>query len=211
MKKIILGALLLLSTLGFSQPRTNEVLPTFVETSNPFSNTTEYEYSSYSGKWNERKNEKNYFFKKIEFKKIEFNSEKFYVMIIHEVDGAYKYPSIKQGFYTWNSLRGYIYTTEQYNSLKNYQTTLSNYNEVRASAISDDGMQDLELKVINTLKEKSKQYYKPYFKIKKEDDNTIRFILPLKREYYSLESYYGFDKKYFESNFLDFDKLFNLK
>lgn len=168
MRKLLLGALLLLSTLSFSQPRVNQVLPTFIETSNSFSNTTEYEYSSYSGKWIEKKNEKGYFFKKIEFKTIEFNSEKFYIMIIHEVDGAYKYPSIKEGFYTWESLRAYIYTTEQYNSLKNYQTTLSNYNEVRVSAISDDGMRDLELKVINTLKEKSRQYYNHILELKKK-------------------------------------------
>lgn len=210
MKKLLLGGLLLLSVVGYTQPRVNEVLPKFIETGNSFTETTQYEYSSYTGSWKEIKNDNQFFFKKIEFKTIEFNSEKFYVMVIHEVDGAYEYPSIKQGFYIWNSLRGYIYTAEQYQRLKEYQTIISNYNEVRASDISNDGMLDLELKVINTLKEKSKPYYKPSFKIKKEDDNTIRFILPLKREYSSSESYYGFDKKYFESKITDFDKLFSL-
>lgn len=210
MKKLFLGALLLLSTLSFTQPRVNEVLPKFIETGNSFTETTQYEYSSYSGKWVEKKNSENSFFQKIEFKTIEYNSIKYYVMVIHELDGAYKYPSIKQGFYTWNSLRAYIYTSEQYAALKNYESVSSNYYEIRSSVISNDGMDALELSVINTLKDKRKPYYKATFKIKKEDENTIRFILPLKSEYSILEKYYGFDKKYFESSATNFNKLFNL-
>lgn len=210
MRKLLLGALLLLSMLSFAQPRVNEVLPKFIETSNSFTETTQYEYSSYSGKWLEKNNSEKYFFKKIEFKTIEYNFIKYYVMIIHELDGAYKYPSIKQGFYTWNSLRAYIYTSEQYTALKNYESVSSNYYEIKSSAISNDGMDDLELSVINTLKDKRKPYYKATFKIKKEDENTIRFILPLKSEYSILEKYYGFDKKYFESSSTNFNQLFNL-
>jgi hypothetical protein len=211
MRKFVLGALLLLSTLSFGQPRVNEVLPKFIETSDSFSNATQYEYSSYSGKWIEEKNNDTNFFQKIEFKTIEYNSIKYYVMVIHELDGEYKYPSIKQGFYTWNSLRAYIYTSEQYTTLKNYQSVSSNYNEIRSSAINDDGIYGLELSVINTLKNNRKPFYKATFKIKKENENTIRFILPLKIEYNVLEKYYGFDKKYFEATLVDFNKIFTLK
>lgn len=210
MKKLLLSLVLLFTILSFGQPRVNQILPKFIETSNSFVETTQYQYTSYNGKWSEKKNDGDYFFKKIEFKTIEFNSIKYYVMVIHELNGGYKYPSIRQGFYTWDSLRAYIYTNDEYNDLKNYKSVSSNYNEIIVSAISNDGLENLEISVINSLKENKKPYYKTIFKIKKEDENTIRFILPLKNEYRILEKEYGFDKKYFESSIINFNNLFNL-
>lgn len=69
-------------------------------------------------------------------------------------------------------------------------------------------MDGLEIDVVNVIKNKRKPYGKKSpLKIKKEDDKTVRFILPIDP---ILESTYGFDKKYFESTFSSFYNLFNL-
>jgi hypothetical protein len=210
MKKLLLITLLLFSVLSFSQVRVNEILPSFIEISNPLIETNHYEFSKYNGKWDEKTNEGSYFFQKLEFRTIEHSQIKYYVLIIHEFDGAYRYPSIKKDFVSWSSLRAYIFTSEQYNILKKYNAVSSNFPEIVTDAISNDGLEDLNIKIINILKSKQRTNYNATFKIKKEDENTIRFILPLKSKYRILESNYGFDKKYFETTILNFDNLFNL-
>lgn len=209
MRKLLVLGLLLVSGLGFAQERVNQKLPDFLESSNQFKETIGYEYHDYNGQWSEENNDKGYFFNYLEFKTYEYKAQMYYVLIIHELDGEYRYPHIKQDFYTWNSLRAYIFTRDEYLKLKAFGKGKSKFTEISVPDTNGRGMDDLRIAIANTFKE---TYYSSSatFKIRLENDKLVRFILPIKLKYSSLESMYGFDKKYFESNTSDFKELFNL-
>ena len=215
MKKILLLLLIVTSNL-FSQPRTNEVRPEFEKVGKSLNEVVGWTFGSTKGVWVESKKENglnslgeisfyNMFFTKLKYENIDY-----YILNIVIIDGAYKYPTIKSGFYTYKLINSYIFEEKDYLKLKNYENGNSKYSQIHtlidSEIIEEKELSDLRDNVLTTLK--SNYSNKESFKIKKESDDLIRFILPLKSEYKILEKNWGFDKKYFEVSKTEFDKIF---
>lgn len=216
MKKLLLGALLLLSTLSFSQDRVND--ETFNIRFNKIGKKLEtcsgFQYWEYKGEWAEYKTSKegcnrlgyeNFYF--MFFTEISYNKEVFYILNIKSIDGSYKYPSIKKGFYSYFTIRSYIFTEKEYNNLKNYTSAKSiiSFETIDYSMKEsiEQSMENLRINSINAIK--NKYGSKNEFLIKVENDNTIRFILPLKDKTWKKD--WGFDKMYWETTKTNFNIL----
>lgn len=74
--------------------------------------------------WVSRSNYHNghdYNFNYIRFGEVKSDTTSYYVLIKNYNDGAYKYPSIYEGWYGFKSISFYIYTKQSYNRIKNIQ------------------------------------------------------------------------------------------
>lgn len=224
MKKFIyLLVLFLISTNFYSQQRTNGEQLKFESIGKSLDNATGWRYDDLQSKWIETKRNENFgennsstvSFYEIFFTKIKYNELTYFILNINYLDGAYKYPNIKQGFYTYNVIRSYIFSENDFLNMKNYGSGITNnysFNTlIDAKKVSDKGIEDLRLNTIAALKSNSKSSYSKFeMKIKKEDDKTVRFILPFKTGEDFLSKSWGFDKQYFEVEKEKIDIIFNL-
>lgn len=194
MKKLFLLALLAtVSITSFSQSRVDEVRPEISPIVAEMGNTPLWEFSKFDGKWHKDYGTK---YKKIEFRTIVVDSKKYYIMSILELDGAYKYPSIKQGFYTYDCYTSYIFNEREFNNLSSSGGEIKSHFPTSYSISSAIDPVKLRDDVLSNIKSGEQKYSEYKFSMKKEDDSTYRFIVPFKYSYLSNE--WGFDKKYYE-------------
>jgi hypothetical protein len=217
MKKVVLIFVLSFTTLLFSQPRTNEVKIQFEKVGNSLKEATGWEFDTLKGVWVENKTnngqnncaETNFY--NLFFTQIKFENKDYYVFNINSLDGAYKYPSIKKGFYSFNIIRSYLLDEIEYNKLKNGESGTSKYYEIStlidSKIIGEKELNDLRDNVVVRLKGNNPKTTN-LIRVKKEEGDLVRFILPLKAEYKVLEKYWDFDKKYFEVSKKEYDKMF---
>jgi hypothetical protein len=217
MKKVFLILVFSFTNLLFSQPRTNEVKIQFEKVSNSLTEATGWKYDTLKGEWVENKtnngqnncDETNFY--TLFFTKIKFENKDYYVFNINSLDGAYKYPSIKKGFYSYNVIRSYLLDETEYNKLKNGESGTSKYYEITtfidSKNVGEKELNDLRDNVVVRLKGNNPKTTN-LIRVKKEGEDLVRFILPLKAEYKILEKYWDFDKKYFEVSKKEYDKMF---
>lgn len=217
MKKVFLILVLSFTTLLFSQPRTNEVKIQFEKVSNSLKEATGWEFDSKKGEWVESKTNlgqnscagTNFY--NLFFTKLKFENKDYYVFNITSLDGAYKYPSIKSGFYSFNVISSYLLDEIEYNKLKNGESGTSKYYEITtlidSQNIGEKELDDLRDNIVVRLKGSNPKTTNS-IRVKKEGGDLVRFILPLKAEYKILEKYWDFDKKYFEVSKKEYDKMF---
>jgi hypothetical protein len=217
MKKVLLILVLSFTTLIFSQPRTNEVKLQFEKVGNSLKEATGWKFDSLKGVWVENKtnngqnncDETNFY--NLFFTKIKFENKDYYVFNITSLDGAYKYPTIKSGFYSFKVIRSYLLDEIEYNKLKNGESGTSKYYEITTfidtNNIGEKELNDLRDNVVVKLKGNNPKTTN-LIRVKKEEGDLVRFILPLKAEYKILEKYWDFDKKYFEVSKKEYDKMF---
>ncbi|MBU6158438.1 MAG: hypothetical protein KGP35_05335 [Bacteroidetes bacterium] len=179
---------------------------------------TGYSFSKYTGQWNESKKDQfgsnrcshvsfyNFFFTTVIKEDISY-----YILNINFLDGGYKYPTIKQGFYTINKILSFVFDEENFKKISNYEDGSTRFYEFSTYSdgkeINDANLRLLE-EATNTALRSSIKGSKYKFRVKKESENVIRFILPISSEYKILEKEWEFDKQYFEISATEFKKLF---
>jgi len=214
--KLLYLVLLLISFNLYSQQRENEAKIEFDKVGDSIVEATGWTFYSYNGEWSEIKKENGVNrcgeinFYKIFFSEITYNSKKYYSYNVVSLDGTFKYPAIQKGFYTYKIITSYLFKEKEYGKLKNYKSAKSK--QKVTTYIDNENIGEKEL---NKLRDNIVFYLKKKItssrntiKVKKESDEVIRFILPLKEKYKSLEKDWGFDKKYFEVSKSNYDKLF---
>jgi hypothetical protein len=217
MRKLLLGALLLLSTLSFSQPRVNEQRIDFDKIGNKLETASGFQFWKHRGEWSEYKTSKegcnrlgyeNFYY--MFFTEMTYNTEKFYILNIKSIDGSYKYPAIKQGFYSFYTIRSYIFNQKEYNNLKNYKSGKSSISfettDYSSKKSIEELMDDIRINTLNAIKNNYGSKNELLLKI--ENDNLIRFILPLMDKTWKKD--WGFDKLYWETTIENFSILFKL-
>ena len=243
--------LFLINTIGFSQERVDEVIPNFTKVSGDFNKTTFWTKDDYEGKWygltNRDKDGKNYtitndgkednskffqkyrnvngggislLFKKMNFKLIEINSKKYYVLFIYNSSVSFEC---------------YVFNEIEYNNLiklkdadicfvcSGNDCNLKIFREIQINQKIDEERAQKSLPPLNNIE--------AILKIKKVDDNTLRFLFinnPPTGSYYDRtkeeKDYHDnffqnikksqetefFKSNYFEAKITDFNKMLNL-
>ncbi len=147
-------------------------------------------------------------FLNIQTKTIIYKDTLFYVLIIEKWSGAYKYPSIKQDWYTFKEVVAYIFKKEEYQKIFNVDNILElktkNFVRMRLIYENYDEIKFLDLiqTELSTVKSKYSSDYT--FPLMKSKEGTIRFYIP---DYFSTYSKYDFEKKYFETDIKNFNKI----
>jgi hypothetical protein len=180
-----------------------------------------YSFNKYNGQWTERKKDQfgtnstiggggidfyNFF-----FTTAKKDGENYYILNINFLDGAYKYPTIKEGFYTINKILSFVFDEESFKNISNYEDGSTRYFEfstfLSGKEINDNNLKSLQESTNVFLRSMTKRS-KYNFQVKRESDDVVRFILPIRIENKLLEKYWGFDKQYFEISVTQFEKLF---
>lgn len=191
---------ILIPIIGISQPRISENRPSISKTTVFLKNIIGWKYNEYSGKWISEKNNAGYFMcNQLQFRNIIVEDKKYYVLTISEDKGYYTYPAIKLDWHSYKAHRSYIFNESEYEKIKLFNNATSNFSEM--NTLEDENIQDY---VYNNIKSGFKPYCNYVFQLKKENENTVRFILPFSigQEYLSKE--YTFENCYFEVSLSDF-------
>jgi hypothetical protein len=230
MKNLILGALLLLSTISFSQDRVNREKQEFTSSSIKLDQATGWAYNKDEGSWVEYQNiissnsYKNYpslrggsyhksrstnTFEYLQIKKLILEGQTFYFLLIDAIEGSYKYPSIQEDWEQYKVLKAYIFSEEEFNKLKNYQQANVLYSIPAGSYDYKTG----EETIINKFQTAFSDGYVTTpvvgiysLNVKKSDDGkNVRFLLPERSSYPT-----DFNNNYFEVDIQKFQQLFIL-
>lgn len=208
MRKILLGITLLFSIITFSQERVDESKLEF----NRFGQSIyPSEWYVENGVWVSKKQ-----FNYVQFKSLTYYGSEYFILIISEVvyNGGGYYSSgyyyrgryySSGGYYSSPSsgeqIRCYIFNQTQFKKLKNFEDVISNYSEI----LNYDNGKTLLYQIKESLDSGTTIFQKYKLKLKKENENTVRFILPfglLTQNFIKKE--FGFDKKYYETTLLEF-------
>jgi hypothetical protein len=240
MKKLLMVTMIALTSLtSFGQDRVNRQKLSFEQSSEVLTNSTGWAYNTELGEWIDYTNvickEKSYkttyatlngsdymksehqSFNTIQIKTITFNNIKYYVLIINNIHGRYKYPSIRQDWRTYKFVESYVITESEYVKLKtlkevkiervvNYDLEYEDFNE---TILLD--------KIQSSLSDKSSILYDDYiFPIYESTDGNVRFVLPKSSKFFKgqkigsvyIEPLYDIkNKTYFETSKIEFNKL----
>lgn len=234
MKSVIFILAILLSSVSFGQERVNREKLSFDTTSLVLSKANGWAFNSVSGEWVDYENVisdvKDYKekyaslqgewmmsrisqnFKTIQTKTFTYKGTSYFIIMVTKWSGAYKYPNIKEDWYTFELTIGYIFTKEEYQKLFNINNSL----ELKTKRVvylgskyeSYDETKFLDLIQLELSKETNIYSIEYKFPILKSEEGAIRFYLP---DYFS--KYTGkidFEKAYFETKQEDFE-LFLIK
>lgn len=204
---ITLTLIILSGFQSFGQERVNRDKITFIDSSEIMRKATGWTYDNTRGQWFEHKNTipiiEDQDFLSVQTKTIFFNSKKYYVLIVAKLDGNWEYPSIHEGWYTYNVFRGYIFTENEYNKLYALDTTTLDikikYDVNMINEFNEVEFLDLIQNKILTAKEDP--HFVLIMPIKKSTEGAIRFYLPC----YHFQ--YDFKKRYFETDSVNFSKI----
>lgn len=206
MKKVFLLAMLAtVSINSFSQSRVDEVRPEISPIIAEIGKTPLWEFSKYDGKWHKDYSSA---YKKIELRSIVVDNSKYYIMSILQLEGTYKYPSIKQGFYTYDCYTSYIFNEKEFNNLNANGGEIKGYFSTSYSVSLEIDPVKLRDDILRQIKYGEKKYYEYKFSMKKEGESAYRFIVPAK--YASLSEDWGFDKKYYEIDSKSFNPFLSI-
>jgi hypothetical protein len=220
----------------YSQERVNREKLSFSEVSGTLSNATGWAYNTTLGEWIDYKNvisdDKDYKTKNailkgswmmskvsknfinMQIKTITFKGETYYVLIINKWSGSYEYPALEMDWQPYKITIGYIYTKEEYSKLKNIENIIevktkylvcigSKYRKYNEKTFLDLIQTELNKEIDSIYFPPTTEYIFPLMKTK---EGAIRFLLP-NSSILSEYSKSGFEKEYFETNFVDFSNL----
>lgn len=201
MKKLIIYGFILISGLGYGQERVDGTIINFKEKGPILSEANLYRYDKDTEKWVEKLNALQNYYGLINFRTIEYNNVKYYVLCSNTVEVRYKYPAISEGRYINPIYNAYIFSEAEFLKLKNLGEGVSDFDEIRTTHLD---LEELRIQVLSYLKGGKPHYEKFIMKIKKENDLIVRFRCPEKYESWTQP----FEKKYFETSLVEFNKLF---
>lgn len=214
----------------FGQERINRDKLTFDTTSKILYNAKGWAYNNNLGEWidydnviSENKDYKveyqslqvpylmsqtNQSFVKIQTKTITVKGIIYYVLIIDKWSGRYEYPKIREDWYEFKETIGYVFTKSEYQKLFNINGTVELKTNIKISMGSKYEKFDetifLDL-IQNELLNVKKEYLSDYtFPVLKTKEGLIRFYLP---DFFTTYSKIDFNKKYFETDFENFNKI----
>lgn len=230
--KLTLITLLMTGTLFqvFGQERTNREKLSFDAVSGILSKATGWANNSTLGEWIDYENvisdDKDYKvkykslqggfmmsrisqnFQKVETRTVIYKGSTYYLLLVDKWSGEYQYPNIREDWYTFKQTIGYIYSKEEYQKLLNIESLVelkTQYVVAMGSKYEKyDEIQFLDLVQTELSTEKSKYSTEYTFPIMKSKEGAIRFYLP---DSFSTYSKYDFEKKYFETDFENFNKM----
>ena len=221
---------------SFSQSRENRQKLSFKDSSEKLTSSTGWSYNETLGEWVNYDNviekdnrykttweslngefmmsHKQQNFISIQTKSLIFNDEEFFVLLVKKVNGRYEYPSIREDWYTWEEVRGYVFNKIEYDKILEFdgeiklKTKTSIDLEIPQFGDYDEPLL-LDLIQTEMNKEKSKyspEYTFPILKTTSDGSEVIRFYVP---NYWSStrSSSYDFDKEYFETTIPEFNKI----
>lgn len=170
-------------------------------------------------KWVSESNKNGHYsnFNYIRFARLKSNTDAYYVLINNFTDGEYKYPAIYEGWYEFNAIEFYAYTSEAYNQIVNIkqgETLILPYigNTLWRSNWAEEYNEHRyiqKLKKYIVAYEQGKPIWVPdddlfYIKrTKSEGQDVIRFWLPSR--YFSEDS---FERVYWEVPYSTFKNLY---
>lgn len=217
---ILLTSIVVLNGSLIAQDRVNRTQSSFTSSSTELTRATGWSYNESTGKWIENQNMISNIvedgslgsksihmdFKKMVFKTFIHNSQTYYLLIVDDVDGGYKYPALKMDWFVIQRCRGYVFDSVEFEKIKNYQTAKSCYT-VYCSKVNDDDV------IIHSAKDGIDTYLSSLekygysiatstsetFSIKKTDDGvSVRFRAPEFVSQYFTPSDEKFETNYFE-------------
>ena len=165
----------------FAQERTNRVKLSFDTSSGIITNATGWAYNSPKGEWLDYKNvissspqyknalkslqgsymmskEKQNFIK-IQTKTVTHLDSTYYILLVHKWAGRYKYPAIKEDWYSYKRIAGYIFNRAEYNKLINLDSAAELQTYRSFSALGDATEIDILDRIQTTLLE-TNTYFK---------------------------------------------------
>lgn len=232
MRYSILLLILLINHSLFSQSRINRQPINFINESERINQTTGWYYNEQKGEWVSyngliffekitqagpqdnlvsfrSRTKQNY--ESLQFKTVKVNNETFYVLIIEQWNGKYKYPTLKQEYYYWLDTFGYIYTETEYRKLN--QLALLGQVELKTSWMVQFGFDkssykseiflDMIQSAILGASKLDYEYILPVMATTNDNVDVIRFLLPDKYRFIK----HDLSKQYFEINPDEFMKL----
>jgi len=205
-----------------AQERINAPKQSFEVISDKFTDATGWYYNEIKGEWIDNKNlickdkiesiytyhaskEDNNFIS-IQTKKLLHNNTFYYAIFLSKYKGYYKYPNIQSDWTITTDNAIYIFSKNEFDKIKNIdgEIVLTSIYKLDLLSINDSDNEVIN-KISNLLdKEVSKYPTKFYFKIKKADDGSIRFLIP--NFYFTIDKI-DFEKRYFEATFENFEKI----
>lgn len=234
MKKLLL--VLVVGLLGFSsfgQERTNREKLSFDTTSAVMSEAIGWAYNETTGEWvdyknviSDRKEYKDKYkslqgeymmsrikqsFLSMQSKTLTYKDTTYYILIVEKWSGAYKYPSIKEDWYTFKKTIGYIFTKNEYEKLLKIDGLVEAKSFSAVSMGSGyenyDEVKFLDLIQTNLLKPSREGLYT--FPVMESKECVIRFFLPdfFYGQGKSYGNKYDFEKQYFEVDFENFTSI----
>jgi hypothetical protein len=230
MKKLLFSMLLSVFTLTNTQAqeRVNRDKCTFSTTSTPIDNVSGWAYNKEKGQWIEFRNmisddtydnypslkETNYHksrsmnFKTIVFKTFIHNNETFYVLIVDEIKGRYKYPSIQEDWYEYKSLTAYVFNKAEFEKIKNYQSAKPLFSVGGSLYDYKEGESVLLDKIQTEFQNNGARRSFTFQVMKTEDGVNVRFRNPEYVSTYSSND--NFQKNYFEVSVEVFNQFLSL-
>ena len=210
---------------SYSQSRVNRQSLSFVNSSEKLNSSTGWSFNKALGEWVsydnviEEDNDFNTKYKSlrgeymksrrsqnfigIETKSLIINEEQYFVLMVKKYDGRYEYPSIREDWYSWVEVQGYIFDTTEYYKILDFKGELS----LKTKQMISHEKTFLDLIQTEMGKEKSKyspDYTFPILRTTSEVSEVIRFYVP---DYFSSRLGYDFNKEYFETTPSEFDKI----
>lgn len=231
MKKLLLILISLVFTNSvFGQDRVNRPKLSFDGGSEILSTSVGWMYNETLGEWVDYQNviskEKRYkeqykilqgpylmstskfTFNTLQIKTLTFNGSKYYVLIMDRWRGRYRYPSIQEDWIQFRSIDCYIFSESEYLKLKNYEKVsfiteikfdleFQAYDEVKLLDI-------IQTSLSNETNRSTSSTMNYSMFIAQTDKGQIRFLTP--NLYFSFDKI-DFEKTYFETSKINFDKL----
>lgn len=94
----------------------------WVDYNNLVSSETYNNYPSLKGNKRHRSQSTHDIGKRVEFKTVVLEGTTYYVLLWEQIDGYYKYPSIKEDWTEYDNLKAYVFTQAEFTKLLSYKT-----------------------------------------------------------------------------------------
>lgn len=215
----------------FGQDRVNREKLSFVDKSSQLTESVGWSYNTIIGEWVDYNNviesdkkykdeykslqgsymmsSRNQNFISIQTKTLFYKDVKYYVLLVEQWNGSWKYPSIREGWQIFKTMYGYIFTETEYNKLNNMNDTINLETQYIVSMGSFYEKYDEVVfldELQNVLSSEITKYSSTFiFPIRKTENGNIRFHIPrLKTN--SRYDKIDFNVEYFETPFDNFIK-----
>ncbi|MBB1195014.1 hypothetical protein DNC80_15215 [Flavobacterium sp. SOK18b] len=147
-------------------------------------------------------------FLNISTKSLIYNNIYYYVLIIERWNGAFKYPALRENWYTFKQTNGYIFTKSDYLKLQKLEGSLilqtPNFVYMGSNIEKYDETKFLDLIQTELAKNKDNNSNQYALFVTKPKEGIIRFNLS---DYYIANSTSILDKEYFETEIENFSKI----
>ena len=148
-------------------------------------------------------------FNKMNFRIMLVNSKKYYLLSKYNDGKLHVSYSQNRSLSLYSDIDVYVFSEKEYNNLLVLKDAIILYEDKVDNIQPERTLERIYLEIMKQQKN-DKEEFSSILKIRKINDNTLRFtFIPqtLHQEYL----YYDFQDLYFESNISDFNKMLNLK